>query len=275
MTLDPSHGQFIPGIDFIIPRVHPASAEEIRYLYRWIFTGEELTLDQNPTDLLAQVTFRLDRKQHRRKTFRSLKRQCGWLGVQRLLITGPHPAIYVLSSAFTEFGGWVDFRVMESLFDFVVSVEPIESVPVDVARRMDVEFDRHKQMSVAHWLDLRKQDFKRQKEEIGRGYSELIARLEERLSQITMDLRRLHRSEYPTSPNQSDSPPTQQVILKSEQIHALEEERTRIRQELVDSETRASSLKRERLSKSSDEGEFSDQTLFTIQWNVIEAGEVV
>ena len=263
----PAHKRFLHQTGLLIPRVRPIDRETLPFLYRWCFDDEELTDLWTSGGLFqlkglnATVSFRRDKRNHRRREFKEIDGKWGWLRVVLGCVGGEESKrrYYVLFSAFTDIGLPVEFATVNSLFDHVESVEALDGIPAHVEQRFQQEVGMCIEISAAHLNEKLKKQRKQEIAELEEFYEEMTQQTEDRLASLNQRIRNSAASAMDESSEQGN-----RSILK--------EERTKARLSLIETEAKELKSIAEVVRRhSAEQNSIEPVVLYTIHWRVLKS----
>lgn len=251
-------------VEFHIPKVLPVQFQTVPLLFRWCLSNEELLAGGPLKEIRGYVQFKIPQKFLSINDFLQIAGKLGWLTVSFLAVENPNPSQYLLSSSFIEFDRRIPFPVIETLFDHIESIKPLEAVPEDVIHRSQIDLDHHEQVSLAHWSEMMKIDLRSKMDSIEKHSTRTILQLQKQIDQLSEIIQAKRLSDDGDFP--STRPPSDSGFTGESHIQELVAKRQDLRSMLTDEESSAGEKIRKLIEASNSPPTISKRNLFTIRW---------
>jgi len=248
------------------PRSEVEAEEPNRFLYRLSHPLGEHVIEKGKA-LEAPVTeLAFDVSKHPTKltVVESLRGQCGYLTLTRLVVDSYDREEYLLFSGYEDDGGALDQETMEKLFLCSATAADEIALPESAGRRLMAESNRHAEATVSRSLELNSQHFHDAREKLEKWADDMVVSAEKALADTKEQIRALRRQA-----RQAVTLEEQRQI--QEKIQKLERQQRRQRQEIFQVEDEIME-KRDQLIDQLEKRltqQTVTETLFTIRWAVV------
>jgi len=265
--MEPPTRDIAKGRYHLISRNNDGQANDHgNFLYRLSHPLGEHVLD-NAKALhtpLAELRFDITNHPTRSAIVEGLEGRSGWLTLQRLTVTSFETEEYLLFSGMDDAGASLDQETCEKLFGIAATVQDLESLPGDVASRIEAGAKQAEKAALNRSLETNNAHFASAREKLERWAEDKVLAAEKALKDTKEQIKALRREAR------------QAATLEDEhavqtRLQELERKQRRQRQLIFDVEDEIADKRDsliDALQKRMQRGQ-EVETLFTIRWSVV------